>query len=468
MLTKAILMWKGMSKKQSLEAINPASGLVIGTYPLFTKEEIIEAIELADIGFQQWKQTEFALRAKALNQVAKTLRSDKHKLAECITAEMGKPLRQSIAEIEKCAWVCEYYATNGQQHLADETIDLDGKDAVITSKPLGVIFAVMPWNFPMWQAFRAIAPALMAGNTLLLKGASNVPGCSSAIQRIFDTCGIPRGVFINLPIHASDAELVISHKKVRAVTLTGSESAGRSIASIAGANLKKCVLELGGQDPYLIFHDADLALAADRCAASRMLCSGQVCIAAKRLIIVNEIYDQFLAILDQKIDSYIMGDPMNPAYNIGPLARLDLQQQVHAQIEKSVEKGAILNQGGFIPEQQGWWYPITILENVKPGMPAFDDEIFGPVLSLVHADDDAHAVELATDTRFGLGAAIFSKNTKKAMRIAMEKIDAGCIAINDLVKSDPRVPFGGVKDSGYGRELGRLGIHEFINSKSII
>ncbi len=457
-----------MTEAKGLEAINPATGAIIATYPCMHQEEIVQAIELAHSGFQQWKHSAFSVRSRALTQASQALKANNVALAECITQEMGKPIQQSFAEVEKCAWVCDYFATNGQQHLSDETIKLDHKTAIVTAQPLGILFAVMPWNFPLWQAFRAIAPTLMAGNTLLLKGASNVPGCSKAIQNIFDSCDIPQGVFTNLPIRSTDAELVISHPNVRAVTLTGSEEAGRAVASIAGANLKKCVLELGGQDPYLVLHDADLDLAADRCAASRMLCSGQVCIAAKRLIIVNDIYDQFLKLLQEKLHSYVLGDPMNPAFNIGPLARLDLRQQVHQQVEKSIEQGATLLKGGVVPEQQGWWYPITILENVKPGMPAFDDEIFGPVLSLVRADHDEHAVELASETRFGLGAAIFSANTANAQRIAIEEIEAGCVAINDFVRSDPRVPFGGIKDSGYGRELGKLGIHEFINSKSIV
>ncbi len=457
-----------MTETTGLQAINPATGAIIATYPLMHQEEIIQAIEQAHSGFKQWKRSAFSKRSKALTHASQALKANNVALAECITQEMGKPIQQSFAEVEKCAWVCDYFAKYGQQHLSDETIELDHKNAIVTAQPLGILFAVMPWNFPLWQAFRAIAPALMAGNTLLLKGASNVPGCSRAIQNIFDSCEIPKGVFTNMPIRSTDAELVISHPKVRAVTLTGSEEAGRAVASIAGANLKKCVLELGGQDPYLILHDADLDLAADRCAASRMHCSGQVCIAAKRLIVVNDIYDQFFDLLQEKLNSYVMGDPMNPAFNIGPLARLDLRQQVHQQVKKSIEQGAILRKGGVLPEQQGWWYPITILEDVKPGMPAFDDEIFGPVLSLVRAEHDDHAIELASETRFGLGAAIFSANTANAQRIAIENIEAGCIAINDFVRSDPRVPFGGIKDSGYGRELGKLGIHEFINSKSIV
>ena len=457
-----------MTEAKGLEAINPATGIIIATYPLMNQEAIIKAIDRAHSGFQQWKHSAFSARSKALTQASRALKANKVALAECITQEMGKPIQQSFSEVEKCAWVCDYFATNAQQHLSDETIELDQKNAIVTAQPLGILFAVMPWNFPLWQAFRAIAPALMAGNTLLLKGASNVPGCSKAIQNIFDSCEIPQGVFTNMPIRSTDAELVISHPKVRAVTLTGSEEAGRAVASIAGANLKKCVLELGGQDPYLILHDADLNLAADRCAASRMLCSGQVCIAAKRLIVVDEVYDQFLTLLQEKLHTYVMGDPMNPAFNIGPLARLDLRQKVHQQVENSIKQGATLRKGGVIPEQQGWWYPITILEDVRPGMPAFDDEIFGPVLSVVRAKNDEHAVELASETRFGLGAAIFSANTANAQRIAIEEIEAGCVAINDFVRSDPRVPFGGIKDSGYGRELGKLGIHEFINSKSIV
>lgn len=457
-----------MSEVKGLEAINPATGEIIATYPSMNQGEILQAIEQAHAGFQQWKQTTFSTRAQALTKASQALRANCTTLATCITQEMGKPLQQSLAEVEKCAWVCDTFAANGQQHLADESIDLGEKSATVTAQPLGVLFAVMPWNFPLWQAFRAIAPALMAGNTLLLKGASNVPGCSKAIQKIFDSCDIPQGVFTTLPIRSTDANVVIAHPKVRAVTLTGSEDAGRAVASLAGANLKKCVLELGGQDPYLILHDADLELAADRCAASRMLCSGQVCIAAKRLIVVDEIYDPFFSLLQEKLNSYVMGDPMNPSFNIGPLARLDLRQKVHRQVVNSLEQGAHLHRGGVVPDQEGWWYPITILENVKPGMPAFDDEIFGPVVSLVRAKDDQHAIELASNTRFGLGAAIFSANITNAKRIAVEEIEAGCIAINDFVRSDPRVPFGGIKDSGYGRELGKLGIHEFINSKSIV
>ena len=451
-----------------LVSINPASGDELARYAVLSPAETQDKILRCHRAFLKWQKVPIRQRASALLAIAQQLERDREQLAGLITQEMGKPLRESRSELDKCAWVCRYFAEMGQQYLSGELIELDESRAHVIASPLGVIFAVMPWNFPFWQVFRALAPALMVGNTVVLKGASNVPGCSQAIETLVHRAGLPDHVITNLAIRAADTEEVIANPLVRGVTLTGSEAAGRSVAALAGTHLKKCVLELGGQDPYIILEDANIALAAQKCVQSRMLCTGQVCIAAKRLIIVEAIYDAFRSAVLQRLESVHPGDPMDERCSLGPLARRDLRDQVHRQVKASVATGSDLIQGGMIPDRPGWWYPATVLENVQPGSVAFEDEVFGPVVSLVRAKDETEAIELANTSRFGLGAAIFSANRNSALALASEQLQAGSVAINDFVKSDPRVPFGGCKDSGFGRELGKLGIHEFVNFKSIV
>jgi len=457
-----------MDSNNPLPVINPATGGLLREHPTIDAAEVQDRIEAAHNAFMDWRRVPFAERAGVLKAAAEQLLAEKDRYAARITAEMGKPIAQSAAEIEKCEWVCRYYAEEGENLLAEERIPLDDAEARLVACPLGVIYAIMPWNFPFWQSFRAAAPALMAGNAMLLKGAPNVPGCSMDIAQIFHEAGAPAGLFCDLPMDVRESPAVIASPLVQGVTLTGSEAAGRAVAAEAGANLKKCVLELGGSDPYLILEDADLQLAASRCATSRMLCAGQVCIAAKRIIAVDGIYERFRELLLEELEPYVMADPAEADCRLGPLAREDLRNTVHEQVNASVAAGADLIRGGTIPDRDGWWYPATVLENVHLGMPAFADEIFGPVVSLVRAEDTSHAVALAGESRFGLGGAIFSADREKAAQMAADQIDAGCLAINDFVRSDPRVPFGGTKMSGFGRELGRAGIHEFVNLKSIV
>ncbi|MEC7502064.1 MAG: NAD-dependent succinate-semialdehyde dehydrogenase [Planctomycetota bacterium] len=457
-----------MSTAATFPVINPATGAIFDEHPVISGSEVNDRIEGAHNAFMNWRLTPFAERSRVLLAAADLLLYDRDLYAARITSEMGKPITQAQAEIEKCAWVCRYYAEQGEKLLKGEKIMIEQGEATVVPCPLGVVYAIMPWNFPFWQAFRAAAPALMAGNAMLLKGAPNVPGCSQDISSIFSKSGAPFGLFNDLPIHLSDSPAVIANPLVRGVTLTGSERAGREVAAVAGRHLKKCVLELGGSDPYLILEDADLQLAVDRCATSRMLCAGQVCIAAKRIIAVDGVYDEFRDMLVEKIKSYAMEDPDKPECLLGPLAREDLRDTVHRQVTDSVCLGADLVCGGHIPERAGWWYPPTLLENITVGMPAFDEEIFGPVVSLVRAEDTRRAIALAGNTRFGLGGGIFTKDAARGAELATYEIDAGCLAVNDFVRSDPRIPFGGTKSSGFGRELGRAGIHEFVNLKSVV
>ena len=457
-----------MNTASPFPIINPATAAVIGQHPAISASEVVGRIEAAHNAFIDWRHSPFTKRAGVLLAAADQLLQKRDEYAARITSEMGKPITQAKAEIEKCAWVCRYYAEEGEKLLREEKIVIEKGEATVVPCPFGVVYAIMPWNFPFWQAFRAAAPALMAGNAMVLKGAPNVPGCSQDIASVFSESGAPAGLFCNLPMHLSESPAVIAHPLVRGVTLTGSERAGREVAAEAGRHLKKCVLELGGSDPYLILEDANLELAVDRCATSRMLCSGQVCIAAKRIIVVDGVYDQFRDMLVEKIKSYAMEDPDKPECVLGPLAREDLRDTVHKQVADSVRLGADLICGGQIPDRAGWWYPSTLLENITAGMPAFEEEIFGPVVSLVRVEDTRRAIALAGNTRFGLGGGIFTADVAQGAELAIHQMDAGCLAVNDVVQSDPRIPFGGTKSSGFGRELGRAGIHEFVNLKSVV
>lgn len=380
---------------------------------------------------------------------------------------MGKPLKQGIAEIEKCASVCDYYAENAQKFLQQETVKTDASKSYISFQPLGVILAVMPWNFPFWQVFRFLAPALMAGNCGVLKHASNVPGCAIAIEDIIKEAGFPTHVFQTLLIESSAVSRVIENPFIKAVTLTGSIPAGQKVAQKAASLLKKTVLELGGSDAYLILEDADLELTAETCVNSRLINSGQSCIAAKRFIVLKEIEENFIRLFKEKMAAKVMGDPLDEKTQIGPQARVDLRDQLHEQVLKSISQGAKCILGGKIPEGNHAFYPPTILTNVKKGMPAYDEELFGPVASIISAEDEKEAIFIANDTVFGLGAAVFSTDIARAENIAEKKIQAGSCFVNALVKSDPRLPFGGINQSGYGRELSPYGIKEFVNIKTV-
>jgi succinate-semialdehyde dehydrogenase/glutarate-semialdehyde dehydrogenase len=388
-------------------------------------------------------------------------------LATLMALEMGKPVRQGRAEIEKCAWVCEYYAEHAARFLAPETVATDARRSFVTFQPLGVVLAVMPWNFPFWQVFRFAAPALMAGNAGLLKHASNVCGCALAIEDVFTEAGFPRGVFKTLLVGSGAVEGIIAHGAVKAVTLTGSAPAGRAVARAAGEHLKKTVLELGGSDAYVILEDADIEGAAAICAAARLINSGQSCIAAKRFILPASRETEFTDIFLQKMITARVGDPLDEATDVGPLARPDLRDDLHRQVVNSIRDGASCLSGGAIPAGPGAFYPPTVLAGVRRGMSAYDEELFGPVAALITVKDEEEAIRVANDTSFGLGAAVFTLDLERGERIAAARIEAGSCFVNSSVKSDPRLPFGGIKESGYGRELSHFGIREFVNVKTV-
>ncbi|HEY1234710.1 MAG TPA: NAD-dependent succinate-semialdehyde dehydrogenase [Candidatus Binatia bacterium] len=450
----------------AITSINPATGKAIKTYDEMTPEQAAAAVTQAHETWLTWRATAFTERAKLMKKTAEILRERKDELARLMAVEMGKPLAQGTAEVEKCAWACDYYADNAEKHLAPESIKTDASKSYVAFEPLGVLLAIMPWNFPLWQVYRFAAPALMAGNVALLKHASNVPGCALVIEEIFKQARVPEGAFRSLLIGNAQVRAVIEHPLVRAVTLTGSTPAGRAVASQAGAVLKKTVLELGGSDPYVVLEDADLDLAVQTCVNSRLINAGQSCIAAKRFIVVESVRapftERFVALMKTKK----MGDPLQEGTDVGPQARHNLRDDLHNQVRASMERGAKRLLGGEVPPGEGAYYPPTVLADVKPGMPAFDEEIFGPVAAIIGARDEEDAVRLANDTVFGLGAAVFTKDTQRGEQVARQ-LQAGSTFVNSLVASDPRLPFGGIKESGYGRELGSYGIKEFVNAKTV-
>jgi succinate-semialdehyde dehydrogenase / glutarate-semialdehyde dehydrogenase len=447
-------------------SINPANGEILKTYDEMTPEQAAAAVENAHEAWTSWRQTSFAERGRLMKQAGLTLRERKHELAKLMALEMGKPLKQGIAEAEKCAWVCDYYADNADEHLAPDLIRTEGSKSYVAFEPLGVVFAVMPWNFPLWQVFRFAAPALMAGNTGVLKHSSNVPGCALVIEEIFRQAGFPTGTFRTLLIGSRQVQAVIEHPRVRAVTLTGSTPAGKSVAAQAGAALKKTVLELGGSDPYVVLEDADLDLAIQTCVNSRLINSGQSCINAKRFVVAEPILPAFTEGYVALMKSKKVGDPLLEETEVGPMARHDLRDELHQQVLESIKHGARLLLGGEVPSGSGAYYPPTVLADVRPGMPAYDDELFGPVAAIIKAGNEQDAVRIANDSVFGLGAAVFTRDIKRGERIARE-LEAGSTFVNALVASDPRLPFGGIKQSGYGRELGSYGIKEFVNVKTV-
>lgn len=450
-----------------LKSINPSNNNLISSYPEMDFTEASSIIEKAHEQFIKWRKTSFEFRASKMKSAAAILRNRKEEFARLMTSEMGKPIVQSRAEVEKCAWVCDYYANNAETFLKDEVVETDAKKSFITFQPIGVVLAVMPWNFPFWQVFRFASPTLMAGNAAILKHASNVSGCALAIEKIFKEAGFPEELFRTILLSSKNIEPIIKHPLIKAVTLTGSVPAGKSIASLAGSLIKKTVLELGGSDPYLILEDADIESAAQCCVTARLLNGGQSCIAAKRFIIVEAVYDEFEKLFLEKMNSKKMGDPFDESNSIGPQASSELRDELHQQVLQSVELGANLLLGGKIPEIKGAYYPPTVLSNVRKGMPAFDEELFGPVAALIKVKNEEEAIRCANDTNFGLGAAVFTSNKLQGEFIAKEKLNAGCCFVNEFVRSDPRLPFGGVNESGYGRELSIFGIREFVNIKTV-
>ncbi len=452
---------------QQITSINPATGKEIASYEIYDEKKVENSLKTARKIFEEWRQLPFSKRAVVLKNIAKEIRKEKHRLVKLAVLEMGKPIQQGYYEVEKCAATLEFYATNGAKFLANEIVKTDARKSYVSYQPMGVVLAIMPWNFPYWQVFRAFAPTVMAGNVMILKHASNVSGCALAIEKIILKGGAPKGLLQTLLIPSSRVEKLIDDPRIAAVTLTGSTAAGSKVAEAAGRNLKKQVLELGGSDAYVILEDADMDIAVEIAVRGRLVNSGQSCIAAKRFVVVKSVYKEFEKRFTEQMKKATWGDPMDEKSRIGPMARTDLRDQLHEQVLKSIEKGAKLLCGGFIPDGPGAYYPPTVLTKVKKGMPAYDDELFGPVAAIIEAKDEKDAMRIANDSIYGLGGGIISKNRARAEKLAAEELQAGSCFVNDFVHSDPHLPFGGTKQSGYGRELGSFGIHEFVNIKTV-
>lgn len=452
----------------TVRAVNPATGEQIAGYPATPPNALNDIAHKARLAQRLWAGHEPSKRATHLHTCAQLLKDRKNGLAELMAREMGKPIKEGRGEIEKCAWVCEHYADHAESYLAPETVETDNYRSYVCYRPIGIVLAIMPWNFPFWQVFRCLAPSLMAGNGVLLKHASNVPGCSLAIQELVHSAGVPQDLFRSLLIGSHEIPQLLEHPAVQAVTLTGSTPAGRSVAETAGKHLKKVVLELGGSDPYLVLEDADLEKAADVCVRSRMQNCGQSCIAAKRFIVVPEVRERFEQLMMKKFADLKVGNPLDPSTEIGPMARLDLRDELQEQVEKSLAAGARRLVGGPPPDRQGSFFTPTLLTDVSPGMPAYDEELFGPVAAILPAGNEEDAIRIANDSSFGLGAAVFTEDVERGERIAADRLHAGSCFVNKMVGSDPRLPFGGIKDSGYGRELAGHGIRELVNVKTVV
>ena len=451
-----------------LKSINPVTNDVVGVYPQLTDHEINEVIFDVEKEFDSWRKTPIKDRCQYFKYLAEAIQIRKDEFACLMALEMGKPLSQGIGEIEKCAWVCDYYAENGEDFLKNKLIDTEASESYISFQPLGIILGVMPWNFPFWQVFRFAVPTMIAGNVVLLKHSSNVQGCADAIEGLFLEVGIPLNAFKNLTIDSSKVGKIIENPNVKAISLTGSTSAGKSVAKKAGSVLKKTVLELGGSDAYLVLKDADLDLAIDACSSGRLLNSGQSCISAKRFIIDQTIKSEFEKNIIKKMKKQNVGDPFLKDSTVGPMVDISSRDNLIKQVSNSIKKGAKLIYESSIPEnKESAYHPIMILTDVKPGMPVFDEEIFGPVLCIISAKDELHAISLANQTSFGLGSAVFTSDVEKGKKIANFELDVGAGFVNDFVRSDPRLPFGGVKESGYGNELSSYGILEFVNIKTV-
>jgi len=451
----------------SIRSVNPVNGEIIKEYPETSTQECLQAIKKADRAFAEWKRTDFDKRAELMRRAATILRNRAGDYGRLISLEMGKVFREAVSEVQKCALACDYYADNASGFLAPEEVETEASRSYVDFRPLGAILAVMPWNFPFWQVFRFAAPALMAGNACILKHASNVPGCALEIEKIFAEAGFPPDLFRAVLVGSSEVENLIGDPLIRAVTLTGSVPAGRAVAASAGRHLKKTVMELGGSDPYIILEDADLEQAVPVCAMSRLINAGQSCIAAKRFVVVRPVVDRFLELLLDVMGKNKIGEPQSEGVDIGPMARFDLRDELHRQVEESVAMGAECLLGGRIPGGPGAYYPATVLSKVVEGMPAYHQELFGPVASVIEAQDEEEAIAMANDSFFGLGAAVFTSDIGRGERIAREEIESGNCFVNEFVRSDPRLPFGGVRQSGYGRELSHFGIREFVNIKTV-
>ena len=453
--------------RDRIQTMNPATGEPGRAYDWHSADQAREAAAAAHEAFLMWRRTSFADRAIIIRKAAKILRARKDELARLMTEEMGKTLDDGRAEVEKCAFQCDWFADHAEAYLANETVDFGGGEAFVTFNPIGIVLAVMPWNFPLWQVFRAVAPALMAGNGMLLKHASNVPGSALAIEDLLHEAGVAKDLFRALLLPSSEVEALIKDKNITAVTLTGSVAAGRSVATAAGSVLKKCVLELGGSDAYVILGDADVEAAAKIAATARMVNGGQSCIAGKRFIVVRSILEPFEKAMVEAMSAYEMGDPTKEGTKLGPMQSVKARDEIHQQVEQSIAKGARLLLGGKVPDRPGAWYPATVLTDVRPQQAAHDEEVFGPVAAIIAAEDEADAIRIANDSEFGLGSGVLTSDLDRGRRIAAEELEAGLSFVNENVRSDPRTPFGGVKHSGYGRECSAYGIREFVNIKTV-
>ncbi|MGB5406390.1 MAG: NAD-dependent succinate-semialdehyde dehydrogenase [Thiogranum sp.] len=451
----------------TFDSINPASGEKVSSFEQMSGDEVQVILQKCSRAQRGWANTPFSERARLLAAVAERLLENKQDYARLMTEEMGKVYPQGIAEVEKCAWGCQYYAEHAEKFLAPEDVATEAQHSFVSYKPLGVVLAVMPWNFPLWQVFRFAAPALMAGNAAILKHAPNVFGCALLIERIFAEAGLPENLFRSLIIDVPQTTQVIHNPLVAAVSITSSVAAGRAVASEAGKVLKKCVLELGGSDAFIVLEDADIDQAVEVGIVARFQNSGQSCIAAKRFIVLESVYEEFEKKFVDKAGRLKMGDPSEPGVYIGPLARVDLRDGLHDQVQRSVDAGAKLLLGGEVPDGPGAFYPATVLAGVRPGMAAWSEELFGPVATLIKVGDEREAIEVANATEFGLGGAVWTRDLARGERIAADGIQSGAAFVNDMSKSDPRMPFGGIRHSGYGRELSIFGIREFVNVHAV-
>jgi succinate-semialdehyde dehydrogenase/glutarate-semialdehyde dehydrogenase len=454
-------------ERPRIQTIDPATGSPGRSYDEHTINEAHEVAAAARKAFLAWRRTSFADRSAIIRKAGAILRARKDELARLMTEEMGKTVDDGRSEVEKCAFQCDWFADHAEEYLAKQPTDIGGPEAFVTFNPIGVVLAVMPWNFPFWQVFRFAAPALMAGNAGLLKHASNVPGCALAIEEVLHQAGVPHDLFRTLLLPSSHVAELIKDDNIAAVTLTGSVGAGRSVATAAGSVLKKCVLELGGSDAYIVLEDADIEAAAKVAATARMVNGGQSCIAGKRFIVVRSVLEQFETAMAGEMRAFEMGDPTKDGTKLGPMQSVTARDEIHRQVSESVRKGARLLIGGKIPDRPGAWYPATVLTNVLPGQPAHDEEVFGPVAAIIAAEDEADAIRIANASEFGLGSGVLTGDLDRGRRIAAEELEAGLSFVNENVRSDPRMPFGGVKHSGYGRECSAFGIREFVNIKSV-
>ncbi len=451
-----------------ITTVNPTTGEDIKEYNYMTNDEVNKIVDASHEAFLEWRKKSHEERAKVIKSIGDTLVKYKEELSKLMTEERGKLYNQSLSEVDLCKAICDYTAEKGVTALADDERDIENmKKGIVTYQPIGVIYGMQPWNFPAYQVFRYAIANLMAGNSVLLKHAANVTGSGLLIEKIFHESDLPNDLFRTILIDHDQSEKLIGNDKVRGVTLTGSDGAGKIVGQQAAKVLKKVVLELGSNDAFIVLEDADLDLAVETCTQARLINNGETCVAAKRFIVVDSLYDEFRDRIVETFSNSKAGDPMDDSSDIGPLARKDLQEKLHEQVEESVKKGATISVGGKLPEGKGNFYPATILENVSEGQPAYDDELFGPVASLIRAKDQDDAMRIANDSRYGLGGAIFSKDEDKAIRLAREQFDTGMVYINGYGLANPALPFGGVKNSGHGREHGGFGIKEFVNIKGL-